>query len=273
MSEERAAADVAFVGCGRIVRALVRGLAGAGHPVRRLRGVSRTGAGARALAEEFGIRCAASPREAVDGARLVVLATDPHRTAAALRDLAGCVTPDQLVVTLVASWRTEAVAAALPGVQVVRAVPNVAVAVRQGMTVVSAGATATRSGLAEVEAFFGLTGPVVVAEEEHLEAVSAVSGAGPALIAYFAEALASAGARQGLDPDTATRLAAQAVRGTGALLDGAATPGAVIEAVTSPGGMTAEALRTLDGRGVAEAAAEATAAAVRLSYGRMVTGR
>jgi pyrroline-5-carboxylate reductase len=273
VSTERTAADVAFVGCGRISRAVVRGLVSAGHRAERLRGVSRTGAGARALAREFGTRFAASPGEAVRGARLVVVATHPHETGAALEDLAGCVTPDQIVVSLVASWRTEAVSAAVPGVPVVRAVPNVAVSVGAGTTVLSAGPAATRDGLAEAEAFFGRLGRAVIVEEDLLEAVSAVSGAGPALIAHFVRALAAAGVEQGLAPDTATLLAAQAVRGTGALLDHAATPQSVIDSVSSPGGMTAAALRTLDARGMAATVAEATAAAVRLSYGRMVTGR
>ncbi|MEU2426343.1 pyrroline-5-carboxylate reductase dimerization domain-containing protein [Streptomyces sp. NPDC007851] len=267
-----AAAGVAFVGCGRIARATVQGLVSAGHPAERLQGVSRTGAGARALSREFGTLFAASPSEAVRGVRLVVVATHPHETAAVLKDLAECVTQDHVLVSLVASWRTEAVSAALPGVPVVRAVPNVGVALRAGTTVISPGPGATDVGLAETETLFGRLGRVVVADENALEAVSAVSGAGPALIAYFTEALAAAGTEQGLDRSTAALLATQAVRSAGALLDHADSPRSVIESVMSPGGMTAEALRVLQERGVAEATRAATAAAVRLSYERMVTG-
>ncbi|MFE7278339.1 pyrroline-5-carboxylate reductase family protein [Streptomyces sp. NPDC057623] len=268
----RGAADVAFIGCGRIARATVPGLVSAGYPAGSLRGVSGTGAGARALSQEYGTLFAASPDEAVHGARLVVIATHPHETEAVLRDLADRVGPEHVLVSLVASWRTEAVAAAIPGVPVVRAVPNVAVALRTGTTVLSRGPEATRGNLAEVETLFGRLGQVAVAEEDSLEAVSAVSGAGPALIAYFAEALAVAGVDHGLDADTASLLAAQAVRGTGALLERTDSPRTVIESVRSPGGMTAAALDMLQDRGVAEAARAATAAAIRLSYQRMATG-
>lgn len=267
-----ATGGVAFVGCGRIARATVQGLVSAGYPAGRLRGVSRTGAGARALSQEFGTLFAASPDEAVHGVRLVVLATHPHETGAALKDLAGCLTRDHVLVSLVASWRTEALSAALPGVPVVRAVPNVGVALRTGTTVMSSGSGVTDSRLTEAETLFGRLGHVVVADENTLEAVSAVSGAGPALIAYFTEALAAAGTEQGLDRSTASLLATQAVRSAGALLDHADSPRSVIDSVRSPGGMTAEALRVLQERGVAEAARAATAAAVRLSYERMVTG-
>ncbi|MGW1775058.1 pyrroline-5-carboxylate reductase family protein [Streptomyces sp. NPDC002104] len=260
---------IAFVGCGRITRAMVRGLLAAGHAPELLRGVSRTGAGARALAAEFGIRSADSLAQAVRDAPVVVLAVHPHETAAVLAGLAGVTTPEQMLLSLVASWRTEAVAKALPGVPVVRAVPNVAIAVREGVTVLGEGAGVRHLDTAH-KLFAGL-GRVILAEEDQLEAVSALSGAGPALVAYFANALAAAGAAHGMSEEMAATLAGHAVRGTGSLLAGGVTPASVIASVTSPGGMTEAALRTLDACALPESTRRAVDAAVRLSFARLVT--
>ncbi|MFD4508056.1 pyrroline-5-carboxylate reductase family protein [Streptomyces sp. NPDC058457] len=259
---------LALVGCGRMARALVRGLLATGHAPERLTGVSRTGHGARSLADEYGIRPADTVAEAVHDAAVVVLAVHPHETAEVLDELNDSVTRRQLVLSLVASWRTEAIAARLPGVPVVRAVPNVAVAERDGVTVIGA----THDGAVQDTArglFAGL-GQVLILDEDLLEAVSALSGAGPALVARFAESLASAGRSQGIPADTADLLAARAVRSTGALLAGGATPAAVIDAVASPGGMTEAALRRLD-EGLPESVRQGVDAAVRLSIGRLAT--
>ncbi|MCX5400300.1 pyrroline-5-carboxylate reductase [Streptomyces sp. NBC_00102] len=271
MTARRSPADgtVALVGCGRMARALVHGLLGAGHSPEQLTGVSRTGRGARALAEEYGIRSADTVAEAVHGAAVVVLAVHPHETAAALDELAEAITPQQLLLSLVASWQTEALAARLPGVPVVRAVPNVAVAERDGVTVL--GTTPDRTALDTACGLFSGLGQVLVLDEDLLEAVSALSGAGPALVARFAEALASAGRTQGIPAGTADLLAVRAVRSTGSLLAGGATPALVINSVASPGGMTEVALGRLDEGGLAESVREGVDAAVRLSCGRLNT--
>ncbi|MFF9341106.1 MULTISPECIES: pyrroline-5-carboxylate reductase family protein [unclassified Streptomyces] len=261
---------LAFIGCGRITGALVRGLVAAGHSASAMRGVSRSGAGALELSRRFGLTAADGNAAAVRGADLVVLAVHPHETREALAALSGLLGPEQTLLSLVASWRTEAVAAALPGVPVVRAVPNVGVAVRAGATVLSAGPRADASRLAAVERLFAPLGETFVVDEDLLEVVSAVSGAGPALVAHFARSLAEAGRAGGLDARTAAVLAAHAVRGTGALLAReSVTVDAVMDSVASPGGMTEAALRTLDEDGVPDAVRRAVDAAVDLSMGRL----
>ncbi|WP_327745267.1 NAD(P)-binding domain-containing protein [Streptomyces europaeiscabiei] len=263
---------VAFVGCGRITRAMVGGLVAAGHQPALLRGVSRTGAGALALRKEFGVSMAGTTAEAVDGASVIVLAVHPHETEEALAGLSGLVTAGQVVVSVVASCRSEVVAAALPGVPVIRAVPNVAVAVRDGVTVLAAGPGGRPDGLDLGRQLFELLGQVLVVDEAQLEVVSAVSGAGPALVARFTQSLAEAAVGQGLPPETAQVLAAQAVRGTGALLCAAGmTAEAVVESVSSPHGMTEAALLTLEEHRLDTAVEAGVQAAVALSLGRMLT--
>lgn len=264
--------DIAFIGCGRIARALVQGLVASGRSPRTLRAVSRTGVTARALGEEFRIRAVDRAEEAVSGAGMVILAMHPQETLAALNDIAGFVSKEQLVVSLVASCHTEAVAEALSGPAVVRAVPNVAVAVRAGVTVLATGPGAGPAELASVKEVFGSVGQVVTVPESALETVSALSGAGPALIAYFVKALSEAGAARGLSAATADVLATQAIRSTAALVtEAGASLAAVIDAVASSGGMTEAALVTLEELGVPAAVGHAMDAAVELSLRRMIT--
>ncbi|MER7759604.1 pyrroline-5-carboxylate reductase dimerization domain-containing protein [Streptomyces sp. NPDC097619] len=261
---------MAFVGCGRIARAVAVGLRAAEGPARPLRGVSRDGAGARVLAAETGLVPMPDLAGAVAGAETVVLAVHPHEAAGVLAGLGPHLEPGQTLVSLVASWPAAEVAAAVGHrVPVVRAVPNTAVAVRAGATVLSVPEGADPAALEPVRDLFAALGPVHVVEDRHQETVSALSGAGPALLARFASALAGGATALGLPPQLAEDLARQATAGTGALLAGPdAELAATIDAVASPGGMTERALERLAGRGLDAAAAEALDAAVRLSLGR-----
>ncbi|MER0478967.1 pyrroline-5-carboxylate reductase dimerization domain-containing protein [Streptomyces sp. Edi2] len=271
--ELRARTTIAFIGCGRISRAVVSGLVTAGWSPERLRGVSRTGAGARALAAEFGLVAMPSAPEAVRGADIVILAVHPHEMRQVLGGLVQVVSADQLLVSLVASWHTDAVAAALPGVPVIRAVPNVAVALCAGVTALSVGSGADREHLELARGVFGSLGRVLGVDEAQMETVSSLSGAGPALVARFAQALAEAAAVQGLGREVADQLAAHAVKSTGALLTGGGlTPDAVVDSVASPGGMTEAALDILEKRELTGAVGAALEAAVDLSLSRLATG-
>ncbi|MEV0911250.1 pyrroline-5-carboxylate reductase family protein [Streptomyces hokutonensis] len=266
---------VAFLGCGRITRAVAQGLAAVDGRTWQLRGVSRHGRSARALAADTGLVAAGNIAEAVAGAGLVVVAVHPHEAAEVLAETRPHLTEGQILVSLVASWPVAAVAEAVwYAVPVLRAVPNVAVAARAGATVLSAEPAVAPVQLAAVQELFGDLGPVFVVDDHHLETVSALSGAGPALFARFAQSLAESAAALGLPPGLAEHLARDAVRGTGALLDGAGTTFAdTISSVSSPGGMTERALHTLDDHGLPAATTAALDAAVRLSLRRMpVTG-
>ncbi|MEV7124421.1 pyrroline-5-carboxylate reductase dimerization domain-containing protein [Streptomyces sp. NPDC093260] len=264
------APTVAFLGCGRITRAIVTGLVASGLPAQRLYGVSRHGRSALALAADTGLTPASDIAGAVRPADLVAVAVHPHEAADVLAGLRPLLRPGQLLVSLVASWPAAAVARAVgDAVPVVRAVPNVAAAVQAGATVLSAGPGAGQAELERVSGLFERLGRVLVAADEHMEAVSALSGAGPALLARFAQALAQAAAGLGLPQRLAEDLARHAVHGTGVLH---ARPGAslagTVAAVSSPGGMTEQALATLDRHGLAPATTAALRAAVALSLTR-----
>ncbi|MEU6194010.1 pyrroline-5-carboxylate reductase dimerization domain-containing protein [Streptomyces sp. NPDC047061] len=262
---------VAFLGCGRITRAVAQGLVAVDGRPWRLRGVSRHGRSARDLAADTGLVAAGNIAEAVAGAGLVVVAVHPHEAAEVLAETRPHLTDGQILVSLVASWPVAVVAEAVRhAVPVLRAVPNVAVAARVGATVLSAAPAVEAAELTPVQELFADLGPVFVVDDHHLETVSALSGAGPALLARFAQSLAEGAAALGLPPGLADHLARHAVRGTGALLDGAGTTFAgTISSVSSPGGMTEQALDTLDHHGLPAATTAALDAAVRLSLRRM----
>ncbi|MEU5307924.1 pyrroline-5-carboxylate reductase dimerization domain-containing protein [Streptomyces sp. NPDC021562] len=262
---------VAFLGCGRIARAIVTGLVESGVPAQRLYGVCRHGNSARALADDTGLVPVSDIAGAVRSADLVVVAVHPHEAADVLAELRLLLRQGQVLVSLVASWPVAAVARAVGDVvPVVRAVPNVAVAVRAGATVLSAREGAGSADLERVTCLFERLGQVFVVDDEHMETVSALSGAGPALLARFAQALAEAAAGLGLPYRLAEDLARHAVHGTGMLH---ARPDAsfsgTVAAVSSPGGMTEQALATVDRHGLGPATAAALRAAVALSLARM----
>ncbi|MEU7340191.1 pyrroline-5-carboxylate reductase dimerization domain-containing protein [Streptomyces sp. NPDC007074] len=262
---------VGFLGCGRITRAVVTGLIASGLPARQLYGVGRHGHSARALAADTGLTAVPDIAGAVRPADLVVVAVHPHEAADVLAELGPLLRPDQVLVSLVASWPVAAVAQAAGGSDpVVRAVPNVAAAVGAGATALCAGPGAGPAELARVTGLFERLGQVFVVDDEHMETVSALSGAGPALLARFAQALTEAAAGMGLPHRLAEDLARHAVHGTGVLH---ARPGAsfasTVAAVSSPGGMTEQALATMDRHGLGPATAAALRAAVVLSQARM----
>ncbi|WP_156727713.1 pyrroline-5-carboxylate reductase family protein [Streptomyces apocyni] len=262
---------VSFIGCGRITRAMVEGLVTSGWPAQNLRGVSRGGKSARALAEGFGTVATATVAEAVERADLVVLAVDPPAAAEVLREIRASLGGRQLLLSLVASWPADRVAEAVGhGAPVVRAVPNVAVAACAGATVLCAGPGAGPGHLAAVQRLFGRTGGSFLVDEKHMETVSALSGAGPALLAQYARTLADAAAGQGLPARLAEQLTAHALRGTGELLAGTGhSTEDVIDSVASPGGMTRQALETLERSDLPKRVADALTAAVNLSLARM----
>ena len=156
--------------------------------------------------------------------------------------------------------------AALPGVPVVRVMPNTPAAVGMAMSAYAAGAHATDEHLAIADAILGSFGDAVQVEEPMLDAVTAVSGSGPAYVFLLAEAMEQAGVGLGLDPATATRLVEQTIAGAGKLLAGSSQTAEELRiAVTSPKGTTAAALGRFAEGGFNELVAEALQAAAARS--------
>lgn len=257
-----------IVGTGQLGGALLRGLVRSGtlRPEQVVATDVRPDALA-ALEAEHGVRTATDNRSASAEADVVLLAVKPQVLPAVLPDVAAGLRPGTLVVSLAAGVTLATIAAGLPdGTPVVRVMSNTPVQVDRAMSVVAAGAHAGDDHLATTEALLSPVGDVLRLDEHHLDAVTAVSGSGPAYLFLLAEAMIEAGVLQGLPRDVATRLATQTLYGASTLLHEAdATPGELRAAVTSPGGTTAAALRTFEQQGLRAAVLDAVDAAARRS--------
>ncbi|HTN78832.1 MAG TPA: pyrroline-5-carboxylate reductase [Acidimicrobiales bacterium] len=256
-------ARLLLVGGGRMGEALLGGLLAAGWAEPADLAVVEVVPDRRAALEERFPKVVVS--EGVVPADAAVIAVKPNDVEAACAALAGARVAR--VLSIAAGVPTARLEAALPtGTPVVRAMPNTPALVGAGAAAIAAGAAATEADLAWAESILSAVGTVVRVDERQLDAVTGVSGSGPAYVFRFAEALIAAGEQAGLPHDISVALTVQTLTGAARLLAESGEPPADLRAaVTSPGGTTAAALRVLDERQWFEALVDAVAAATARS--------
>ncbi|WP_336084210.1 pyrroline-5-carboxylate reductase [Nocardia sp. SSK8] len=242
---------IAVVGGGRIGEALIAGLLESGRATKDLVVVEPSAARGAQLAERFKIRVSNSVTEAVVGADIVVIAVKPNVVDSVLTDLSKAdldTGADQVLVSLAAGVTTAHLENKLPaGYPVVRVMSNTPMLVGQGMSVLSPGRYAKPEQLEEVGEMLEAVGKVVTVPEGQMDAVTAVSGSGPAYFFLVVEAMIDAGVGLGLTRDVASELVTQTMIGSAALLEETGQNAVDLRvAVTSPGGTTAAALRELE---------------------------
>jgi pyrroline-5-carboxylate reductase len=261
-------ARIAIIGGGNIGEALLSGLLRAGRQVKDLVVAERLPDRVKYLADTYSV-LVTSVREAVDNATFVVVAVKPADVESAMSDLANAAAEsdgaEQVFVTVAAGITITYFESKLPaGTPVIRAMPNAAALVGAGVTALAKGRYVTHQQLEEVSALFDAVGGVLTVPETQMDAVTALSGTGPAYFFLLVEALVDAGVAVGLSRDVAAELTAQTMAGSAAMLlermgqerrpvDGEAfgprvdTSASQLRAsVTSPGGTTAAALRELE---------------------------
>jgi pyrroline-5-carboxylate reductase len=219
------------------------------------------------LRERYGIEATLDNAAAVKGAQVVVIAVKPQDIEALLTDAAAALEPSQMVLSIAAAIPTKLIERHVgDGIPVVRAMPNAPVTVHEGMAGVAGGAHATEEHIALAEEVLGSVGRSVRVDEAHMDAVTAVSGSGPAYFALLAESMIEAGILLGLSREVATDLVVQTMFGTAKLLrDEKMHPVELREMVTSPGGTTISAIRELEQAGVRAAFLNAIQAAMNRS--------
>jgi pyrroline-5-carboxylate reductase len=258
-------ARLALIGTGKIGESLLAGLVSSGWT--DVVATSRRDDRVAELRERYGVEATTSNADAVRGAELVVLAVKPQDFDALLGEIGPLIGADQTVLSIAAAMTTAQIERRLAaGVPVVRAMPNAPSTVHEGIAGLAAGAHAGDAQLELAETVLAHLGRVVRLPESAMDAVTAVSGSGPAYFALLAEAMIEAGILLGLSREVSTQLVVQTMLGTAKLLrDEHMHPVDLREAVTSPGGTTIRAIRVLEQEGVRAAFLNAIQAAMERS--------
>jgi pyrroline-5-carboxylate reductase len=252
MTQTTARPHAAVLGGGVMGEALVTALLAAGWTADDVDVTERSAARAMELSGRYGVRAADPNAKAVKGAGLVLIAVKPQVVPDVLAEIAPTLRPGTLVVSVAAGVPVAVYEAALPeGTPVVRVMPNTPALVGKGASAIAPGTHATDEHLDLAERALAATGLVVRVAEKDLDAVTAISGSGPAYAFYLIDAMAEAGVLLGLTRDLATRLAVATVEGSAALAAQTGDHPVVLrERVSSPGGTTVAGVAQLDAHGV-----------------------
>jgi pyrroline-5-carboxylate reductase len=239
--------QTAILGAGVMGETLLSGLVRAGRRVDDLLVGEKRPERARELEERYGVRVV-SNIEAAKLADTVAVVVKPQDMGDLLTEISSFLRPGQLLVSLAAGITTSFIEAHVPeGVAVVRVMPNTPALVDEGMAAISPGSHCDETHLAEAESLLASTGRVIRVPEKQQDAVTAISGSGPAYIFFVVESMIEAGVHLGLPRATATELVIQTLVGSAKMLRETGThPTVLREQVTSPGGTTAAALRELE---------------------------
>ena len=265
---------IGFIGAGKMGSAIIKGILRAGLVERsRLAASDPVEALGKALVEETGVRFMQDNAGLVEASDIVVLAVKPQVMDGVLQDLAAASPGERLWVSIAAGVPLRRMEALLPeGARVVRVMPNTPCLVGQAASAYSGGRWAKGEDLEKVGEIFSSVGLAVAVEEHHLDAVTALSGSGPAYVFLFIESLTAGGVQMGLSREVALKLALQTVYGSAVMARDAKEHLAELrDAVTSPAGTTAAGLFALEQGAfratVMEAVAQATERSEALGRG------
>jgi pyrroline-5-carboxylate reductase len=238
---------LAILGAGVMGETVLSGLLRAGWHAEQIVATDRRLERQLELTTRYGIKMLDNT-EAVAEAETVILVVKPQDMSDLLSEIAESIKPGTLVVSLAAGIDTTFIESRLPeGVAVVRVMPNTPAQVDEGMAAISPGSHSTQDHLDRVTEILSATGRVITVPERYQDAVTAISGTGPAYLFFVVEAMIEAGVHLGLPRDTATELVVQTMLGSAKLLrETGEHPTVLRERVTSPGGTTAAAVRELE---------------------------
>jgi len=237
---------IGFIGGGNMAEAIIKGLLAGGVPAVDLAVAEPSQARAALLSERYAVRVLADNAALFAASDIIILAVKPQVCAVALQGIA--VPAGKLAISIMAGVKSSAIEVMLgSGARVVRVMPNTPALVLAGASAIARGAFASDEDLALTRRIFDLVGTTCLVDEKLLDAVTGVSGSGPAYVLTFIEALADAGVKHGLTREVATALATQTVYGTAKLLLETREHPAVLKGnVASPGGTTIAAMHSLD---------------------------
>jgi pyrroline-5-carboxylate reductase len=247
---------IGFIGGGNMAEALIKGMVKSqiivSEPVDERR---------KYLEQAYGVKTTASNREVAASCNMIILAVKPQIMEAVLDEITADISEDKTIVSIAAGITLSYLLSKLKTNKIVRVMPNTPALIQEGMSVFSLCECFTGPEIDIVKSMLMSIGRVMALPERLMDAVTAVSGSGPAFIALFIEAMIEAGEKLGLDRNAATELAVQTALGTARLLDTGMSPEKLRQMVTSPGGTTAAGLKVFEDKALKAVVSEALSAA------------
>jgi pyrroline-5-carboxylate reductase len=253
---------IGFIGGGNMAEALIKGIRGKGQGAREELIVAEPREDRRRYLEQtYGTKTTSSNKEVASSCNIIILAVKPQNMEAVLDEISPDITEEKTVVSIAAGITLGFLSSKLKNKKLIRVMPNTPAIVQKGMTVMSLCECFSDTDMATVREIFMSIGELIVLPEKYMDAVTAVSGSGPAFVAFFIEAMIEAGKKLGLSEDNAFTLAVQTAIGTAKLLETGMTPSKLREMVTSPGGTTAAGLNVFEDKGLTDIISAALTAA------------
>jgi pyrroline-5-carboxylate reductase len=257
---------IGIIGAGNMGEAILRGLyqkgMAKGIVVSELRSDRRN-----AIKKTYGVEVVSDNRQLASQVQVIILAVKPQELKGVLQEIAPALEPSTLLISIAAGASLGAIASVLAkDVRLIRAMPNIAAQALESATALSPGAEVSAADLEQAREIFNAMGKTVIIPESLMDAVTGMSGSGPAYVSLFIEALADGGVRMGLPRKDALEMAIQTVLGTARLLtEQGEHPAHLKDRVASPGGTTIAGIAALEAKGFRGAVMEAVAAATQRS--------
>jgi pyrroline-5-carboxylate reductase len=250
---------IGFIGGGNMAEAMIKGMKS--HGMKGIFVSEPVEERSAHLQETFNTSTVKSNKELVSFCRIIILAIKPQNMESVLDEIKDIVTEDQTVVSIAAGIKLDYLSSKLKTKKLIRVMPNTPALVQEGMSVMSLCECFSDNDIAVVRDILMSIGKVITLPEKYMDAVTALSGSGPAFIALFIESMIEGAETIGLNKDDALTLAVQTVLGTSKLLDSGMDPARLREMVTSPGGTTAAGLAVFDEKKLKETVKAAIMAA------------
>ena len=261
---------VAFLGCGSMGTAILAGMIRSGTKPENIRVTTKSVDSAKELADKFGVTAFATEYQpnanslAVEGADIVLVAVKPAYVVEVLEEVRSVISKDALVVSVAAGIEIQTMENHLPGsVSVIRAMPNTPALIQEGLTGISKGSRVTQEQLELSVALFEAVGKTMVIPESQIDALSTISGSGPAYVFYFIEEFIKTAVSHGFSSEEAYLLVSQTFLGASELLvQSQGDPAELRRQVTSPNGTTMKAIAVLQEGNLNDLFFKATSAAL-----------
>lgn len=250
---------IGFIGGGNMAEAMIKGMKSQG--IKDIRVSEPREERRHYLQQNYGIETTVSNKEVASLCNIIILAIKPRNMETVLDEISEIVTEEKTVVSIAAGITLASLSLKLKTKKLIRVMPNTPALVQEGMTVMSLCECFSDRDISIVREIFMSIGKVITLPERYMDAVTALSGSGPAFFALFIEAMVEGGIKMGLNRADALALAIQTAMGTSKLLDTGMSPLEIREMVTSPGGTTAAGLKIFDEKGFKDTVIAAVKAA------------